>query len=167
MNEKSLSLRLLVKKNWGKSSNFLLGINYSGSEGDLWTSLALKKEIKRRTDLLPRISAKVDKDLLEIIPSWVSLLSTYEDCGLDNLELKGNKNTLDFLFVGERITKKEFYFIFANACLRNANIFFFQEENDLKHNAVRKFACSSGDIFVMKRDVMDYWIDNIHDEANR
>ncbi|MBC7538242.1 MAG: hypothetical protein H7281_05440 [Bacteriovorax sp.] len=160
----SISLRSLVKANWGKSSNFLTGINYTGNSGDLWTSLALKKEVTQRDFCLPRVKVRVNEDLFNLIPSWVKNLCLYEDITFEGaINEQPVKDLLDFIFIGDTITKQEFYFIFSNACLRNSSIFFYEKKHPLCHFSVKRFFLKSGELLVVPRKDFNLWLDKLHE----
>lgn len=157
------SLRTLVRDSWGKPSNFLLGIEYQGTKGDIWTSLSLRIAISN-PDSRNILSEKCEiPQLFESIPGWVDSIFKQEDVHI-SFDKIAKRDQLDFIYIGPTITRREFCFLFSNACLRNSNIFFYSSHIPLTETAASVINMHSGQLFIIKREVFDQWIDQIHEK---
>lgn len=125
-------LGALLYSHWNKESNFLIGLNYTKNDGDLWTSLSLKLNVKKKLNerlVLTQSRVKANGMSYLQIPLWITEFLSLADFKVSSIPERGIGNELSMVYIcDDDLYLSSFIKMFCICVFKNMSLYIYDEE---------------------------------------
>lgn len=126
-----LQLGPLLYKRWNRGSNFLIGINYTKAKGDLWTSLSLKLNVKKKLQgplKLVRSRVQIEEVSFLQIPFWITEFLSLADFPVSAIPQKKEGNDFSMVYVCDNeLSFSSFMKLFCICVFKNMSLYIYDQ----------------------------------------
>lgn len=161
----------LVYKQWNKESNFIIGVNFVQESGDVWTSLGLKREVKKLLQVpkqLQPLTCDLRINIFRLVPIWLAqAFHFYELEGKIQSFVEGTrKDRCLILFTKGQISFRDFIKLFSIVVTYNMDLHLYNNEmrdffQNLSLEEIKSWRRENQSLFLSDREGFYSYIEEI------